>query len=158
MSEAIGKALGRLSSGLFIVSTKHEDKQVGMLASWVMQAGFEPPMVTVVFGKDRGILEMVEGSGSFTISVLGKDDGSLMKPFFSEPKDGEDHFTSLDVGVSEKANSAPYLKDGLSWMACQVKGKIESGDHVVVLAEVVEGDLLKSGEPKTHARESGFKY
>lgn len=158
MSESIGKALGRLSSGLFIVAAKHQDAQEGMLGSWVMQAGFEPPMVTVVFGKNRPILEKVEASGFFTLSVLGKDDGSLMKPFFQAPAEGQDQFSSLSTGTSSACGDTPYLADGLAWMGLKFVSKMESGDHVVVLGEVLEGDLLKEGEPKTHVRESGFKY
>ena len=43
----VGKALGRIPSGLFIVTAKYEDQEDAVLASWVNQSSFEPPEVTI---------------------------------------------------------------------------------------------------------------
>ena len=39
---------------------------------------------------------------------------------------------------------------------CRVTGEFETGDHVAVFGEVVEGRLLREGEPSTHVRKSGL--
>ncbi len=156
--ENIGKALGRIASGLFIVSSRFEDQAQGMLGSWVMQAAFEPPMVTVAIKKNRGLRLLIESSEAFTISILGADDGALMKPFFSAPGPGQDQFAGLNTENIEVASDAPVLLDSHAWLACEMMGMMDAGDNVVYLGEVLSGKLLKSAEPKTHVRESGFKY
>ena len=50
----IASVLGRLPSGLFILTARRGADETGMLASWIMQAGFDPPMITVAaLHKDR---------------------------------------------------------------------------------------------------------
>ena len=41
----LARALGRIPSGLYIVSTVRDGRPVGFLGSFVMQMGFEPPTV-----------------------------------------------------------------------------------------------------------------
>ena len=53
MDESIAPVLGRVASGIYILTIRNQDQETGMLASWVLQAGFEPPMVTVAVKKGR---------------------------------------------------------------------------------------------------------
>ena len=47
-ADAIGPVLGRTPSGVFILTASSGDGQeTGMLASWVQQASFDPPAITV---------------------------------------------------------------------------------------------------------------
>ena len=39
----VGKALGRVASGLYVVTAKYENKEDAVLASWVNQCSFDPP-------------------------------------------------------------------------------------------------------------------
>jgi flavin reductase (DIM6/NTAB) family NADH-FMN oxidoreductase RutF len=49
----IATALGRIPSGLFVVTWCDGGSDRCMLASWVMQAGFAPPQVSVAIGESR---------------------------------------------------------------------------------------------------------
>lgn len=156
--EAVGKALGRIPSGLFILTSTFDDSPDGMLASWVQQAAFDPPMVTVAVKKERGIRLKIEASEHFVLNVIGQDDGSLMGPFFKAPPPGETPFDSLATRPCDEAAGAPILTDGLAWMACELSGLFEAGDNVIYLGEVVAGEQLKDGDSKTHLRKDGFGY
>lgn len=153
----IGEALGRIPSGLYIVTARDQHAE-GMLGSWVMQASFDPPQVTVALSKDRGLRGLVDASGHFAISVLGKDDGGLMKPFFKPPAEGEDVFAALNSEDRAEAAGAPVLLDAHAWLSCKVVGQLEAGDAVVYLGEVLAGKRLKEADPKVHVREDGFKW
>ena len=61
--DGFAAALGRIPSGLFIVSWRAADADRGMLASWVMQSGFEPPLVSVAVGTSRDLLAVVRAGG-----------------------------------------------------------------------------------------------
>lgn len=158
VKDAVGKAMGRIPSGLFIISVAHDGRREGMLGSWLTQAGFEPPSITFAVGKDRSIKELLDGSKKCVINVIGQDDGKLMGPFFKAPEPGQDSFSDLATEECAAAGGSPILSDCLAWMACEVRGELDAGDHMVIHAEVVDGKLLKGGDPKTHIRESGFKY
>src|SRR4028118_903064 len=64
----LGQALGRVPSGLYILTVRHDGKATGMLASWVQQAGFEPPMVTVAVNADRYVGAWIDRSGRLALN------------------------------------------------------------------------------------------
>ena len=84
----VGKALGRIPSGLFVVTAKYKDKEDAVLASWVNQCSFDPPAVTVALGVTRQARLLIEASQTFVVNVLGKDSNDLMKHFFQSPGTG----------------------------------------------------------------------
>ena len=78
----IGKALGRVPSGLFVVTAKHDEREDAVLASWVNQCSFEPPTLSIVLATVRPARLLVEASGGFIVNVLGKESKALLKHFF----------------------------------------------------------------------------
>ena len=52
-----------------------------MLSSWVMQAGFEPPMVTVAVNRSRYIAEWLDAGAPFALNLVGENQKSLLKHF-----------------------------------------------------------------------------
>src|SRR5947209_8273777 len=77
----LGQALGRVPSGLFILTVSHEGRSTGMLASWVQQAGFEPPMITVAVGIQRYAGDWIASSRRFTLNQLAAGGKSFLRHF-----------------------------------------------------------------------------
>jgi flavin reductase (DIM6/NTAB) family NADH-FMN oxidoreductase RutF len=150
----VARALGRIPSGQFIVTTQDGTAPVGFLGSFVMQVGFEPPTVCVGVGKARGPLAALRAHGHFALSVLDGDSKGLMVPFFR--KDGGSPFEGL--ATTETTTGCPVLSDALAWLDCSVRGEQDVGDHVVVFGEVVGGGLWREGEPLVHLRKNGLGY
>ena len=149
----VGKALGRVASGLFVVTAKCEDKEDAVLASWVNQCSFDPPAVTIALGVMRAARLLVEGSGAFIVNVLPKDDMTLLKHFSRPP---EDIFKG--VKTRKGLEGIRILSDAVSYLECEVVQAIQSGDHVLYVGEIVGGKTLKGGDPYTHIRDNGFNY
>ena len=149
----MGKALGRVASGLFVVTAKCEDKEDAVLASWVNQCSFDPPAVTIALGVMRAARLLVEGSGAFIVNVLPKDDMTLLKHFSRPP---EDIFKG--VKTRKGLEGIRILSDAVSYLECEVVQAIQSGDHVLYVGEIVGGKTLKGGDPYTHVRDNGFNY
>ena len=152
----LARALGRIPSGLFVVTTRHEGRSSGFLGSFVMQAGFEPPMLTVAVGRDRPQLDEIRSSGRFAVSVLDPATRGLMAPFLRRPAAPATPFDGLALGTS--AAGSPILTEALAWIDCRLAGEHPSGDHVVLFGEIVEAALLREGEPAVHVRKNGLAY
>lgn len=60
MPVPISKALGKLSSGLYVVTAGRADASSAMIASWVAQASFEPLGLTIAIAKDRAIESLMQ--------------------------------------------------------------------------------------------------
>ncbi len=68
--ERIGAALGKIPSGVFIATSTQDGEEIGMLASFVEQAGFNPPTITVAIGLDRRLNQAVEESNMITSKTI----------------------------------------------------------------------------------------
>lgn len=153
---SIGAALGRVPSGLFIVTAVDEHgTPMGFLGSFVQQVGFDPPTVAVAVSAGRGHLEAIRATRRFAVSVLGEEDKGLMKPFFKKPEDGSPFD---DVSSHAPSGSVPVLSDALAWLDCRFAGDHNAGDHVVVFGVVESASKTRDGEPLTHTRKNGLKY
>jgi len=152
----LARALGSIPSGLYVVTTLKDDRPSGFLGSFVMQAGFEPPMVSVAIGLDRPHLADIRASGRFALSVLDPTSRGLMTPFLRRIQAPATPFDGLALGRTAKGSVV--LTDALAWLDCELRGEHPSGDHVVVFGEVVEASLLREGDPSTHVRKNGLGY
>ena len=153
--EGMKAALGKIPSGLFAVGAVLEGQRIGMLCSFVEQAGFTPPMVSVAIGIDRPLRRVLDHGGLFSLNILGKDDKALLAAFASGKE--EDPFARFDL--VENGHGLPQLAGALAWLACRPRGSVAAGDHTVYVAEVVDGCLHReTGEPMIRVRKNGFGY
>jgi len=152
----IASALGRMPTGLYIVTTTRNGAPVGFLGSFAVQVGFEPPTVCVAVGKDRPHLADIESSGHFALSIVDKARQSLMSAFLRKLTPGTTPFDGLSVGTA--STGSPYLLDALAWVGCRFTGRHDAGDHAVLFGEVVEAQLHREGEPLVHVRRNGLSY
>lgn len=152
----VGKALGRIPSGLFVVTAKYKDDEDAVLASWVNQCSFDPPALTVALGVTRQSRLLVEASKTFIVNVLGKNSNDLMKHFFKAPAPGVSVFDGLKV--KKGFHDIKILSDAVAYVECELREQTVFGDHVVYVGEIVGGKMLKSGDPYFHVRDNGFNY
>ena len=153
--ERIGAALGKIPSGVFIATSTQDGEEIGMLASFVEQAGFNPPTITVAIGVDRRLNQAVEESNMIGINILAEEDARLMKPF--NQQDNRSPFDSLEL--EDNQYELPQLRDALAFLACKIIGKIEGGDHIIYAAEVIDGVLNDpSRSPMVRVSKTGFQY
>lgn len=149
----IAQALGRIPTGLYIVTTEAQGAPLGFVGSFVMQVGFEPPTVCVAIGSDRAHLAAVRASGRFAISVLDKQSQGVMTAFF---KKDADPFDGLETQAA--AGGCAVLPESLAWFECELSGEHAVGDHVVVFGTVTDASKQRDGEPSVHLRKNGLGY
>ncbi|KAL2649642.1 hypothetical protein R1flu_017770 [Riccia fluitans] len=154
----VEQAVGRVVGSLCVLTAKSGDAESAMLASWVSQASFVPPGLTIAVAKDRAVEGLVLVGAKFVVNVLGQNKSSavakeLLKPF----KPGEKRLEGLET--KEASNGGFIIKDAISWMECTVKSRLETGDHWLLYATVEAGNLE---DEKTltaiHHRKTGSRY
>ncbi len=157
LKESIGAALGRIPSGLFVLTARHEDRRGGMLASWVQQVCFEPPMVMVAVSKGRPIMPLISESRMFGLCQIPKGDRVLLRKFAGKLDPSEDPFLGFELLDSSHAG-VPILANVLAYLECEVACHMDvEGDHDLFVGRVIRGGYL-GGEPHVHLRENGFSY
>jgi hypothetical protein len=151
------QALGRLVGSLCVVTTRQGELSSAMLASWVSQATFSPPGLTIAVAKERAIESLLYKNSPFVLNILPEGQHlGLMKHFLKPFPPGGDRFEGVETQPAE--NGAPILKDSLAYLECRVKDRMECGDHWVVYAVTDRGSVLKEGVTAVHHRKSGDHY
>jgi flavin reductase (DIM6/NTAB) family NADH-FMN oxidoreductase RutF len=155
--QGLAAALGRVPSGLFILTARQGERETGMLASWVQQCSFEPPQLSVAIRRDRDVTAWLADGAAFTLNLLAEGQTSLISHFGKGFALDEPAFTGLRVERPE--GGAPVLADALGYLLCRVTGRFAAGDHDLFVAAVVGGRTLQpDGRPYVHVRKSGLRY
>ncbi|GAB4242005.1 MAG: diflavin flavoprotein [Stanieria sp.] len=154
----LDKAMGRLSGGLYIITATKGNVSSAMLASWVTQASFEPPGITIAVAKDRAIESLMQVGDRFVLNVLAEGKyQSLMKHFLKRFNPGADRFAGVNTQTA--ANGSPILTDALAYLECEVVSRMECSDHWVVYSKV---DTGRVSDPESltavHHRKVGNHY
>ena len=157
LKATVGKALGRVPSGVYIMTALHDARPLAMMVSWVQQAAFDPPAVSVAVHKERPMRQAVRASGRLALAVVPEGDTSLMKKYARGIPPGQDPFDGVDVIRTPGGLTVPAA--ALAWLECVVLDTMDfAGDHELVVARVADGALLREGASFTHLRGSGFHY
>ncbi|MCP2729874.1 diflavin flavoprotein [Limnofasciculus baicalensis] len=152
------KALGRISTGLYIITAQKGDLKSAMLASWVSQASFKPLGLTIAVAKDRAIESLMHVGDKFVLNVLeeGKYQ-TLMKHFLKRFSPGADRFEGIKTQPA--TNGSPILTDALAYLECHVSSRMELSDHWLVYATVDSGRVSKADSlTAVHHRKVGNYY
>ena len=152
----VAQALGRIPTGLYVVSTLADGQPLGFVGSFLVQVGFEPPTICVAIGKDRGHLEAIRAAEHFAVSILDEESSKLMGAFFKKYEGDETPFDHVDN--TPAPGGSPVLSGALAWLDCRVSGEHESGDHVVIFGEVTGAARTREGDPSVHLRKNGLAY
>ena len=156
LHEGVATVLGRIPSGLFVVTWREADVDRFMLASWVMQAGFSPPAITVAVGLSRELLAAIAKGTPFVVNVLGESQRSLLARFGRPPAAGENPFDGIEI--VRGASGAPAIATAAGWLECRSIAQVPGGDHTIVVAEVTDGKTGSAEQPLVHIRRNGLRY
>jgi len=157
MRQHVGTAIGRIPSGLFVLTARSEDRRMGMLTSWVQQVSFKPPLVSVSIAKGRAIMPLISESKHFGLCQLPQNDKLIMRKFAGHLDPTEDPFLGFEMR-SDTVTRLPVLANVLAYLECEVTSHLDvDADHDLFVGRVHGGNYL-SGEPHVHLRKNGFSY
>lgn len=159
LEASMDKALGRISGGLYVVTAAQGERSSAMVASWVAQASFEPPGITVAVARDRAIEALLQVGDRFVLNILGQEKHqAVMRHFLKRFPPGADRFAGVSV-IPDAAPGGPVLADALAFLGCCVRQRLEAGDHWIIYGEVETGRVADSeGQTAVHHRKVGNHY
>ena len=155
----LDKALGRLSGGLYVVTARQDERASAMVASWVSQASFQPPGISVAVAKDRAIEALMQVGDRFVLNILREDNHQpLLRHFLRRFPPGADRFAGINT-LEGVAAGGPVLGDALAFLGCRVLQRLEGPDHWIIYAEVEQGNVSDTeAATAVHHRKVGNHY
>jgi flavorubredoxin/flavin reductase (DIM6/NTAB) family NADH-FMN oxidoreductase RutF len=157
-TDRVEQAVGRIVGSMTIVTTQQGDLSGAMLASWVSQATFNPPGLTIAVAKERAIESLMHKDGKFVLNILEQGKHiPIMKQFLKPFAPGENRFVGINTETA--TNGCPILTDSLAYLECNVENRMECGDHWLIYATVDSGKVFNTtGVTAVHHRKSGSHY
>ena len=90
-------------------SGSHHHNSGAMVASWVSQASFDPPGISIAVAKDRAIESLLQVGDRFVLNILREDNHQpLLRHFLKRFPPGADRFAGVNV-LDGVANGGPVL-------------------------------------------------
>ncbi|MDD4876929.1 MAG: flavin reductase family protein, partial [Dehalococcoidales bacterium] len=145
------KALHKLSYGLYLISSRYENKLNGQIANAVIQITSEPPIIATSINRNNLTHEFIKKSKILVISILAQDTPlSFIGHFGFKSGRDIDKFKNINYKIGK--TQAPVVTDNtLAYLEAKVINEVNVGTHTIFIAEIVEAEIIKAGEPMTYA-------
>ena len=139
--------LGRFASGVTIVTMCDEaGLDHGMTVSAFCSLSLEPPLVLVCIDHAASMFPVLATTTAFAVNILSHNQEALSRRFAA---DEPDRFAG--VGYVRGQGGCVLLDDVLAHLECSVTGRLDAGDHTIVIGQV-ETALAQSERPLLYYR------
>jgi flavin reductase (DIM6/NTAB) family NADH-FMN oxidoreductase RutF len=148
--------LRMFTNGVYIMTSRSEDRYGGATVTWVSQASFRPPLIMAAIRKDSNVFHCLSESGLAAIHVLASNQQDVAQRFFTPTRVGNGQMNGEPL--AEGKTCVPILQNPPAYVECRVRRIMDDiGDHVVVILEVLEAECREQASPMTIA-ESPWQY
>ncbi|MHB1004819.1 MAG: flavin reductase family protein [Chloroflexota bacterium] len=151
IAENIAQGLRLLANGVYVVAAAEGDQTHGCTATWVSQASFRNPLLTVALDKRHDTYNLIERTGKLVINVLGADQAEVAEHFGHKRAQARSQYFREENGRQQ-----PVLKEGLAAIFAQVVDKVDARDHVVLLVEATDSLVFGTGAPLVYSFDGGY--
>lgn len=135
--DALLANIKHMTYGIYVLTTRHKDTINGMIASWVSQISFDPPLITVAVHPNRYSHGLITQSGRFALHSLAREQKALLKRF--KGPDPAAKFSSL--AWRDGVTGCPILADCIGCLECRVIQTLAPGNHTLFIGEVVNAEF-----------------
>jgi flavin reductase (DIM6/NTAB) family NADH-FMN oxidoreductase RutF/rubredoxin len=136
------EAFFKMTYGLYLISSKFQDKLNGFIANSVFQVTAEPPQIAISANKNNFTTELIKKSRSYTISVLQQDtDIEFIAEFGYKTGRDFDKFSNLNFKYGD--TGVPIVIDNaVAFFECKLKQEVDLGTHILFISEVINCDII----------------
>ncbi|MET4591847.1 flavin reductase family protein [Arthrobacter sp. 754] len=112
--------------------------QNGMIVGTLASLSMEPALVTFSVMHSSTSWPRIAEAERFSVNLLAEDQQQVCRALSAK---GENKLR--DVRWSESVWGTPHIHGSLAWFDCRVEQQFVAGDHIVIIASVLE---MTSGE------------
>lgn len=143
--------LSRIEYGLYLLSARENGFDNGCIINTLCQVTSSPVKIMAAVNKDNKTCEMIKNTGEFNVSVLSQSAGyEIYKHFGLQSGKNTDKFFDFD-GIERGKNGILYLKKGTnSYFGTSVINSIDTGTHIMFIAQPTEGAVLSDEKSATY--------
>jgi len=137
------KALDAVPHPLVIVTAgdpENSSKRGGMTAAWFSRVSWNPPLVAVLMASSRYTYQLIKEYKAFAINVVAKKHEKIAIEIFGTLSGKHiDKFAKAGIQpVRAQVVTAPIIPESFIALECKLHVEFPTGDHIVVIGEVVK--------------------
>lgn len=139
--------MGRFATGVTVVTCVQDGFDHAMTANSFTSVSLEPALVLVCVERDSRFHEAVLDVGTWNVNVLDESQRGRASWFATRGRPLVGQFDSTPT-VRSDVTGALLLRDALATLECRTTAVHETGDHDIVVGEVLRLGLLRpDGRP-----------
>lgn len=136
------EAFFKISYGLYIVSSRENEKMNGFISNTVFQVTSEPPLFAISCSKNNYTAQLIQSSNVFAVTALRKEASAGIIGTFGY-RTGKDFDKFTNVKYFEHNIGVPVvLEDGLAWIVFNVEKTMDLGSHLLFIARAIDSELI----------------
>lgn len=143
-------ALHKISYGLYIICSGHEDKFNGQIGNTLFQVTSDPATVAISINKANYTHELIKLSRKFSVSILSQ---AAPMPFIGlfGFKCGREVNKLENVKTKTGLTGVPIVLDySIGYLEAELTGELDCGSHTIFVGRVVDADVTGDEEPMTY--------
>ena len=142
------KVLRNLSYGVYVVTSREKDKNVGCVANSIMQVTSNPSVIAVSINHDNYTNKVIKENNKFGVSILKETtDAKIIGTFGYKSSKDTDKFDGISF---KEISEIPVLENTCGYMVCKVIDTMETSTHTIFLGEVIEADDYSTENAMTY--------
>jgi flavin reductase (DIM6/NTAB) family NADH-FMN oxidoreductase RutF len=132
---------------IYVVTARHEGRDSGQIATWIMPATLVPdrPRVVIVLSPRNFTHGLIAASGRFVLNMLAEEQHAFVPLFGLYSTRDRDKFAGLDIERTPSGIAVPGGSCG--WAECRIISAMDLGDRIVYAADVVEQQVHPGTTP-----------
>ena len=139
---ALRRSLGRFATGVTVITCTADDgRPCGITANSFSSVSLDPPQVLWSIAKVSNSLQAYLRAECFAIHVLASNQQALSEHFART-----DHTIYEGVDYHLSPDNVPIIRDVLARFDCKTRRIVESGDHHIIIGDVLE-HTVSAGSP-----------
>ena len=135
----------RISTGVYVVGVAAGGRRNAFTAAWLTQVSFDPLLLALSVNPGHASYPLLAEGGGFVVNVLRRDQLHLAEAFGTRSAREVDKLGGISWRPSP--SGAPILDGVVAWLECRLEQRYPAGDHEIVLARPVAGELLLPDAP-----------
>lgn len=133
-SRELRNALGCFATGVAVVTALTEDgERLGMTVNSFNSVSLDPPLVLFSVARSSLAIRQWLSVKQFAICLLSEEQRDISNRF---AKAGMDKWVRIRTCAAATID-APLLSNALAWFECELHGRHDGGDHVIVVGHVL---------------------
>lgn len=150
-SDSFREVLGHFTTGIAVITGRVGEQTSGLAVGSFCSLSLDPPLVLFCPAKTSASWPLIQAAGSFCVNILAEDQQDLCALFAGKSRD-----KFANVAWHPASTGSPILDGVLAWIDCRVNAVQDSGDHYVVIGDVLDLSVERSARPLISFR-GGFE-